>query len=63
MAKRKVSTIERLNAGRMNRSQRRELGRRVAAGDPGLTVVHAEAGGMVIASRDQRGACRRAQRS
>ena len=46
MAKRKMSTFERLNAGRMNRSQRRELGRRVAAGDPGLTVVHADAGGI-----------------
>jgi len=48
MAKRKMSTFERLNAGRMNRSQRRELGRRVAASDPGLTVVHADAGGIDV---------------
>ena len=41
-----MSTFERLNADRMNRSQRGELGRRVAAGDPGLTVVHADAGGI-----------------
>jgi transposase len=48
MAKRKMSTFERLNTGRMNRSQRRELGRRVAAGDPGLAIVHANAGGIDV---------------
>src|SRR3982750_573273 len=46
MAKRKMSTFERLKAGLMNRAQRRELGRRVAASDPGLTVVHPNAGGI-----------------
>ncbi len=44
MAKRRMSTFERLKAGRMNRAQRRELGRRVAASDPELTIAHANAG-------------------
>ena len=48
MAKRKMSTFERLNPGQMNRSQRRELGRRVAASDPGLTIVHPNAGGIDV---------------
>jgi transposase len=48
MAKRKMSTFERLKAGLMNRAQRRELGRRVAARDPGLTIVHPNAGGIDI---------------
>src|ERR1700683_4262517 len=48
MAKRKMSTFERLTSGKMNRSQRRELGRRVAASDPGLTIVHPHAGGIDV---------------
>ena len=53
MAKRKMSTFERLSGkrlstGQMNRSQRRELGRRVAASDPGLTIVHPNAGGIDV---------------
>jgi hypothetical protein len=48
MAKRRMSTFERLNSGQMNRAQRRELGRRVAASDPGLTIVHANAGGIDV---------------
>src|SRR6204780_388376 len=32
----------------MNRSRRRELGRRVAASDPGLTIVHPNAGGIDV---------------
>jgi hypothetical protein len=48
MAKRKMSTFERLSTGRMNRAQRRELGRRVAASDPGLTIVHPSAGGIDV---------------
>ena len=48
MAKRKMSTFERLSTGRMNRAQRRELGRRVAASDPGLTIVHPNAGGIDV---------------
>jgi hypothetical protein len=34
MAKRKMSTFERLSTGQMNRAQRRELGRRVVVNDP-----------------------------
>jgi len=48
MAKRKMSTFERLSTGQMNRAQRRELGRRVAASDPGLTIVHSNAGGIDV---------------
>ena len=48
MAKRKTSNFERLNSGRLNRSQRRELGRRVAAADPGLTMVNSHAGGIDV---------------
>ena len=48
MTKRKMSTFERLESGRLNRKQRRELGRRVAAADPGLTIVHANAGGIDV---------------
>jgi transposase len=48
MAKRKMSTFERLKKGRLNRAERRELGRRVAAGDPGLEIVNANAGGIDI---------------
>jgi len=48
MAKRKMSTFERLSTGRMNRAQRRELGRQVAASDPGLSIVHPNAGGIDV---------------
>jgi transposase len=48
MATRKMSTFERLKSGRLNHKQRRELGRRVAAADPGLTIVHANAGGIDV---------------
>ena len=44
MAKRKQSAFERLNSSQMNRKQRRDLGRRLAGNDPGLTVVHSDAG-------------------
>jgi transposase len=48
MAKRKMSTFERLTTGEMNRKQRRELGRKVAAGDPGLIVVNSNAAGIDV---------------
>lgn len=48
MAKRKKSTFERLNSGQMNRQQRRDLGRRLAGNDPGLTIVHSNAGGIDV---------------
>jgi transposase len=37
-----------LSRGEMNRRQRRELGRKVAAGDPGLTVENPNAGGIDV---------------
>jgi len=43
-----MSTFERLESGRLNRKQRRELGRQVAVADPGLTIVHANAGGIDV---------------
>jgi len=48
MATHRMSTFARLESGRLNRKQRRELGRKVAAADPGLTVVHANAGGIDV---------------
>src|SRR3982750_3257949 len=48
MAKRRMSTFERLKAGRMNCAERRDLGRRVAASDPKLVIVHANAGGIDV---------------
>jgi transposase len=48
MAKRKMSTFERLKRGEMNRKQRRDLGRKVAAGDPGLTIENPNAGGIDV---------------
>ena len=48
MAKRKMSTFERLQHGKMNRKQRRELGRRLNSEDPGLQVVHPNAAGIDI---------------
>jgi transposase len=48
MAKKKMSTFERLKAGRMSRAERRKLGQRVAAGDPGLAIVNSNAGGIDV---------------
>jgi transposase len=48
MAKRRMSIFERLKAGRVNRAERRELGQRVAAGDPKLAIVNANAGGIDV---------------
>ena len=48
MAKRKKSAFERLNNSQLNRKQRRDLGRRLAGNDPGLTVVHSDAGGIDV---------------
>ena len=48
MKKRKMSTFERLNSSRMNRKQRRELGRQVAAADPGLSIVNPNAAGIDV---------------
>ena len=48
MTKSRMSTFERLESGRLNRKQRRELERKVAAADPGLAIVHANAGGIDV---------------
>src|SRR6267143_6845291 len=48
MAKRKRSTFERLSRGGLNRKQRRDLGRRLAGNDPGLTIIHPNAGGIDV---------------
>jgi transposase len=51
MARRKRSTFERINLGRMNRQQRRDLGRRLEANDPELSIVHANAGGIDVGNQ------------
>jgi transposase len=48
MAKRKLSTFERLTRGKLNRKQRKELMRQVSTDDPGLEVVHRDAGGIDV---------------
>ncbi len=48
MAKRDESTFKRPRAGRPNRKQKRELSRKVAAGDPSLSIVHPNAGGIEV---------------
>jgi transposase len=51
MAKRKMSTFERLRKGQLNRAERRELGRQVAGSDPGLRIVHENAGGIDVGNK------------
>ena len=48
MAKRKMSTFERLRNGRMNRQERKEWQRRLYAEDAGLEVVHPHAAGIDV---------------
>jgi transposase len=48
MAQRKRSTFARLQQGQLNRAQRRELGRRLEAPEPGLAVVHPDAAGIDV---------------
>lgn len=48
MAKRKQSTFERLMKGKLNRQQRKELGRRLYSDNPGLEVVHPHAAGIDV---------------
>jgi hypothetical protein len=40
MAKRKMSTFERLQRGKLNRKQCKELERRLQSPDPGLEIIH-----------------------
>jgi transposase len=51
MAKRKKSTFERLTLDAMNRKQRRQLGQKLAASDPSLTIVHPNAGGIDVGNQ------------
>jgi transposase len=48
MAKRKLSTFERLTRGKLNRTQRKELTRRICSDDPGLEVVHRDVAGIDV---------------
>jgi transposase len=48
MAKRKLSTYERLTSGKLNRTQRKELTRRICSDDPGLEVVHQHVAGIDV---------------
>ena len=48
MAKRKMSTFERLRNGRMNRQERKEWQQRLYAEDAGLQVVHPDAAGIDV---------------
>jgi transposase len=52
MAKRKMSTFERIQKGcRLNRQQRRELQQRLYSADPGLQIVHPDAAGIDVGSK------------
>jgi len=48
MTRRKQSTFQRLSLDRLNRRQRRDLGRRLESTDPGLSIVHSNAGGIDV---------------
>jgi transposase len=48
MAKRKMSTFERLRSGRMSRQERKEWQQRLYAEDAGLEVVHPDAAGIDV---------------
>lgn len=49
MAKRKMSTFERLRSGgKLNGQQRRELQQRLNAADPGLKIMHPDAAGIDV---------------
>lgn len=48
MRKSKISTYERLRSGKLNRKQRKELGRRLYSDQPGLEVVHRNVAGIDV---------------
>jgi len=48
MRKQRKSTFERLTYSKLNRPQRRELRRQLFSKDPGLTIVHPNAGGIDV---------------
>jgi transposase len=52
MAKRKMSTYERVRKGmHLSQKQRQQLRRQLHGGDPGLTIVHPNAAGIDVGSR------------
>src|SRR5215469_8983904 len=56
MAKRKLSTFERLQRGeRLNRKQRREVQQRLNLDDPGLGIIHRDAAGIDVGNESQFG--------
>ena len=48
MANQKKSTFQRLINGRLNRKQRRELGRKLSAEDPGREIVNRNVAGIDV---------------
>jgi transposase len=48
MAKRKLSTFERLTKGPLNRKQRKELCRRLYSDNPGLEIIHPNTAGIDV---------------
>jgi transposase len=51
MAKRKLSTFDRLHADQLNRKQRKQLQQRLRSADPGLQIVHPDAAAIDAGSR------------
>ena len=50
MAKTKMSSYERITSGRLNRNEFRTLKQKVLSDDPGLSIVHPNAGGIDVGS-------------
>lgn len=48
--RRKMSTFERLQRGKLSRQQCKELGRRLQSPDPGLEIIHRDAAGIDVGS-------------
>jgi len=51
MAKRKLSTFQRLHLDQLNRRQRKQLQQQLHSADPGLQIVHSDAAGIDVGSR------------
>jgi len=51
MAKPKLSTFQRLMKGKLNRSQRKQLGRRLYSNNPGLDILHPHAAGIDVGNQ------------
>jgi hypothetical protein len=55
MAKRRLSTFERLKQEGMNHRQRKDLARRICSDDPGLEVVHKNGAGIDVGNACEAG--------